>query len=481
MAQAFPILPLAALMVIGLGAVGFAAGRARALVQTSPSGRERRARALPNQHAAYVVIWTVLPALGLLAVYALIAPVVLRSMILGAVDADVIGSGPVAREVFFRTVLQLGAEGPVAGTVTDAHHAAADRLAQLRALGAIGVAAVAAGLAGLGFWFARSRISPMFPARQRVELVIKAGLFVCSAVAIATTFGIVVSMLGESLRFFFQLPEDWWRIWTWETRVPLNEFLFGLKWAPQTALRADQVGQSGAFGAVPLFFGTLYITIIAMAVAAPLGLMSAIYLAEYASDAVRAFAKPMLEILAGVPTVVYGFFALTTIGPAIRTAAAALGLDAPVQSALSAGVVMGVMIIPFVSSLSDDVIAAVPKSLRDGALAMGATRSEMITQVVLPAALPGVMAALLLAVSRAVGETMIVVMAAGQAAKISANPLESLTTITVQIVTLLKGDQEFDSAKTLSAFALGLVLFIITLTLNIIALGVVKRYREKYD
>ena len=291
-----------------------------------------------------------------------------------------------------------------------------------------------------------------------------------SILAILTTVGIVLSLLFESLRFFEAIG---WRI---------HEFLFGLQWSPQIAIRADQVGQTGAFGAVPLFAGTAMITLIAMLIAAPVGLFAAIYLSEYAGPTTRRVVKPVLEILAGIPTVVYGFFALLTVGPAIRAAATFIGVDGAVtQSALSAGLVMGVMIIPFVSSLSDDVINAVPQSLRDGAYAMGATKSETVRQVILPAALPGIVGALLLAVSRAVGETMIVVMAAGQGANLTANPFESVTTITVQIVMLLTGDQEFDSPKTLSAFALGLVLFMFTLALNVIALRVVQKYREKYD
>jgi phosphate transport system permease protein len=247
------------------------------------------------------------------------------------------------------------------------------------------------------------------------------------------------------------------------------------------AIRSDQVGSSGAFGAVPLFAGTLLITVIAMLVAAPIGLFSAVYLAEYADRRVRAVAKPVLEILAGIPTVVYGFFAALTVAPLIRAAGETLGLDASSESALAAGLVMGVMIIPFVSSLSDDVINAVPQALRDGSYGLGATRSETIKQVILPAALPGIVGGLLLAVSRAIGETMIVVMAAGLSANLTANPLESVTTVTVQIVTLLVGDQEFDSPKTLAAFALGLVLFVVTLSLNIIALQVVRKYREQYE
>jgi phosphate transport system permease protein len=258
----------------------------------------------------------------------------------------------------------------------------------------------------------------------------------------------------------------------------LSEFLFGLEWSPQTAIREGQVGSSGSFGAVPVFAGTLLITIVAMCVSVPIGLMSAIYLADYADPRVRAVVKPILEILAGIPTVVYGFFAALTVAPAIRGFGASIGLDVASESALAAGLVMGVMIIPFVSSLSDDVMNAVPQSLREGSYGLGATKSETIRQVVLPAALPGIVGAVLLAVSRAIGETMIVVMAAGLAANLTANPLEAVTTVTVQIVTLLIGDQEFDSAKTLAAFALGLVLFFATLVLNVIALRVVQKYRE---
>ena len=247
------------------------------------------------------------------------------------------------------------------------------------------------------------------------------------------------------------------------------------------ALRADQVGSSGAFGAVPLFAGTALISGIAMLVAVPIGLMSAVYLSEYASRSFRATAKPLLEILAGIPTVVYGFFAALTVAPFIRQSGTLLGLDVASESALAAGLVMGIMIIPFVSSLSDDVINAVPQSMRDAAYALGATQSETVRQVILPAALPGIVGSILLAVSRAIGETMIVVMAAGLSAKLTANPLDSVTTVTVQIVTLLVGDQEFDSPKTLAAFALGLVLFIVTLGLNVLALHVVRKYREQYE
>jgi phosphate transport system permease protein len=286
-------------------------------------------------------------------------------------------------------------------------------------------------------------------------------------VAILTTVGIILSLLFESLRFF--------------SAVPFHEFLFGLDWSPQTAMRADQVGSSGAFGAVPLFMGTLLISGIAMTVAVPVGLLSAIYMAEYAPRKVRSVVKPLLEILAGIPTVVYGFFAALTIAPFFRGMGESVGLDVSSESALAAGAVMGIMIIPFVSSLSDDVITAVPNSMREGSYGLGATKSETIKRVIIPAALPGIVGGILLAVSRAIGETMIVVMAAGLAANLTANPLQAVTTVTVQIVTLLVGDQEFDSPKTLAAFALGLVLFMVTLALNVVALHVVRKYREQYE
>lgn len=318
----------------------------------------------------------------------------------------------------------------------------------------------------IGYRLVSRRFSPALPARKIVERIVKVLLAGSSAVAVLTTAGIVLALLFETIRFF--------------QYVPFTDFLFGTHWSPQMAMREDQVGSSGAFGALPLFAGTLLIAMIAMCVAVPIGLYSAIYLAEYAHPRFRAFAKPALEILAGIPTVVYGFFAALTVAPMIVDLCAYVGLSASSESALAAGLVMGVMIIPFVSSLSEDVISAVPQSLRDGSLAMGATKAETIRKVILPSALPGIVSALLLAFSRAIGETMIVVMAAGLAANMTANPLESVTTITAQIVTILVGDQSFDSPKTLSAFALGLTLFFFTLMLNIIALRVVRRYREAY-
>jgi phosphate transport system permease protein len=322
-------------------------------------------------------------------------------------------------------------------------------------------------LAGVTSWFAAQKIVPTYRARNQVERAVTMILIASATVAVFTTIGIVVSVLIESIRFF--------------KIIPLTEFLFGLKWSPQVAIRSDQVGSTGAFGAVPLIAGTALISLVAMVVAVPVGLLSAIYLSEYASPRFRSIAKPLLEILAGIPTVVYGFFAALVVAPFIRDLGTLVGLEVSSESALAAGLVMGIMIIPFVSSLSDDFINAVPQSLRDGAYALGATQSEAIRQVIMPAALPGIVGGVLLAVSRAIGETMIVVMAAGLSANLTANPLQAVTTVTTQIVTLLVGDQEFDSPKTLAAFALGLLLFLLTLGLNIFALHIVRKYREQYE
>jgi phosphate transport system permease protein len=299
------------------------------------------------------------------------------------------------------------------------------------------------------------------------EKAIMLALMVSSAIAVLITVGIIFSLLLESLRFF--------------SAVNVFDFLFGLDWNPQTAMRDDQVAAKGAFGAVPLLAGTLLISLLALLVASPLGIYSAIYLAEYATDKRRAIIKPVLEILAGVPTVVYGFFAVIVIAPLMRDMGSVIGLDVASESAIAAGLVMGVMIIPLISSISDDVISAVPNALREGSYGLGATHSETIRKVVLPAALPGIAGGIMLAASRAVGETMIVVMAAGLAANLTFNPLEAVTTVTVQIVMLLTGDQEFDSTKTLAAFALGLALLVITLIFNIVGNWVVNSYREQYD
>ena len=448
-----------------LSLAGFHMGRSRALA--SAGGRITTLHSVPAYHGLYVAFWAGLPALAVLLAWGAFGGAVVNALVWsGLPDAATRGLTPSQRSLLMTEILNVAA-GHAGGAVSPVVRAAADHHLHLRAIGSWSLAAVASALAVAGLAHARSRIAPSLRARNQVERVVQGLLILCALVAILTTVGIVLSLLFEAIRFF--------------GRVSPAEFLFGLHWSPQTAIRADQVGSSGSFGAVPLFAGTLLISFIAMLVAVPVGLFAAIYMAEYAGSRFRATVKPILEILAGIPTVVYGFFAALTMAPLVRDAGQALGLPVASESALAAGVVMGIMIIPFVSSLSDDVINAVPQSLRDGSYGLGATRSETIRQVVLPAALPGIVGAVLLAVSRAIGETMIVVMAAGLAANLTANPLAAVTTVTVQIATLLVGDQEFDSAKTLSAFGLGLVLFAVTLSLNMIALKVVQRYREKYD
>ena len=322
----------------------------------------------------------------------------------------------------------------------------------------------------IGGYLGFKNIDQDFRSRNSVEKIVIFLLALSSVIAILTTIGIIFSVIFESLRFF--------------AIIPASEFLFGLTWNPQFegAERAGS-GQEGlaSYGSVPLFVGTLLISFIAICIAVPVGLYSAIYLSEYSSKKERSFFKPLLEILAGIPTVVYGFFAALTVAPMLRSGGSLLGLDVASESALAAGFVMGIMIIPFVSSLSDDVINAVPQSLRDAGYALGSTKNEVILKVILPAALPGIIGSIILAVSRAIGETMIVVMAAGLAANLSFNPLDAVTTVTAQIVTILVGDQEFESAKTLSAFALALTLIVITLILNFYALYIVKKYREQYE
>ncbi len=319
----------------------------------------------------------------------------------------------------------------------------------------------------LGSLYAVRKINIQFNAQDTIEKYIKYLLIFCSSIAVLTTIGIIFSLIFESFRFFSQ--------------VSIFEFLFSTEWYPFIPIREDQAAAEGSFGAVPIFAGTFLIMIVAMCVAAPIGLLTAIYLSEYASQKVRKTVKPLLEILAGIPTIVYGFFAFVTVAPFVKSFGQSIGIDASPTSALAAGLVMGVMIIPFISSLSDDVINSVPQSLREGSLGIGANKAETIKKVILPAALPGIVGAFLLAISRAIGETMIVVVAAGTAANLTANPFENVTTVTVQIVVALIGDQEFDNPRTLSAFALGLVLFVITLSLNVLALRIVKKYRERYE
>lgn len=422
---------------------------------------------LPAYYGYYVALWCGIPALILAAGWMILSPLILKSLVLDSLPPDALALPAARLSLLMNEVKQMAASGDYRFASDEIARSAAERYHSLRTISFAAMTVAALSTALLGAWWGMRRISPRLRARNAVEAMVTLFLIASSTVAIFTTIGIVLSLLFESLRFF--------------AKIPITDFLFGLNWSPQTAMRSDQVGSSGAFGAVPLFTGTLLISVIAMVVAVPVGLLSAIYMAEYAHPKFRAVAKPLLEILAGIPTVVYGFFAVLTVAPALRGLGASVGFNISAESALSTGIVMGVMIIPFISSLSDDVISAVPDALRHGSYGLGATHSETIRQVVLPAALPGIVGGVLLAVSRAIGETMIVVMAAGLSAHLTANPFQSVTTVTVQIVTLLVGDQEFDSPKTLSAFALGLVLFCVTLALNVVALNVVRKYREKYD
>ncbi len=449
------------LALVVLTVAGYFLGRSRALAWANA----REAHSVTGYHGTYVALWGLLPGAILALLWSTIAPRAIDSIIIGGVPAE---QAPTNRQEVGVMLAEI--KNIASGAFEqrdDFLGAAANSFNSMTQISGWLLFVLVVALGTLGVLYALSRLAPVFRARHAVERVAMAFLVICATIAILTTLGIVLSLLFESLRFF--------------GRVSFTEFLFGLQWSPQTAIRADQVGSSGAFGAVPLFTGTLLISAIALLVAVPLGLMSAIYLSDYAEKRVRAVVKPLLEVLAGIPTVVYGFFAILTVAPVVRDFGTAIGLSVSANSALAAGLVMGIMIVPFVSSLSDDVINAVPQSLRDGSAAMGATRSETIRQVILPAALPGIVGAVLLAASRAIGETMIVVMAAGLAANLTANPFAAVTTVTVQIATLLVGDQEFDSPKTLSVFALGLVLFVVTLCLNVIALRIVQKYREKYD
>ncbi|MEE9335948.1 MAG: phosphate ABC transporter permease subunit PstC [Granulosicoccaceae bacterium] len=453
------------LLLLGLGLATFFYGRQKAYVVSKSHGGMRNMHSLPSQYGVMVSIWCALPALILVLFWKLAEPSVISSLLDSSIPAAVKELGEKSVGLYKNDIANLIEAGGISSDPKK--EAVAERWIALSAISSWALLACVLCLAAVGAASAIRKIKPDTRARVMVERVVHWFLIICASIAILTTVGILCSVLFESFRFFQQ--------------VSFVEFVTGTKWSPQTAIRVDQVGSSGSFGAIPLFTGTLLISAIAMVVAVPIGLLAAIYLAEYATPRLRAYAKPMLEILAGIPTVVYGFFAALTVAPAIREWGELIGLSPSSESALAAGTVMGIMIIPFISSLSDDVITAVPQAMRDGSYGLGATHSETIKKVVIPAALPGIVSGILLAASRAIGETMIVVMAAGLAANLTANPLEAVTTVTVQIVTLLTGDQEFDSAKTLAAFALGLMLFITTLILNVIALYVVRRYREQYE
>ena len=455
------------LILAGLAIAAYVAGRQRSLASVGGARHIMQLHSLPGYYGYFTALWCLLPALMMILLWVVIEPRVITALVVQDLpQADgTLSAGEL--NLLVNNIQNLARGDIVAGFADESLRAAADRYLQYTSTSRNLMSVLAVALAALGGVVAWSRVQPKYRARNRVETLMRLMLIGASSIAILTTIGIIMSVVFEAARFFRE--------------VPITEFLFGLNWSPQTAIREDQVGSSGSFGAVPLFTGTLLVTAIAMFVAVPVGLMTAIYLGEYASSRIRTITKPLLEVLAGIPTVVYGFFAALTMAPAIRRFGEAAGLDVASESALAAGLVMGIMIIPLVSSLSDDAINAVPRAMRDGALGLGSTRSETMRHVILPAALPGIVGGILLALSRAIGETMIVVMAAGLAANLTANPFEAVTTVTVQIVTLLVGDQEFNSAKTLAAFALGLVLFLVTLGLNVIGLLVVRRYREQYE
>jgi len=455
------------LILLILSSFAYYTGRRRAFAAAGKATGSRRLHSRPTYYGMLTAIWCGLPALLLFGFWLAFQPKIITGLVVADLPEEIRSLPEARRNLVVNDIKNLVEGNIVSGEVNPTMQSAADHYRSLEATGKASLAVAVIAVAIIGMVIVNAKITPSLRARNIVERVLEYILIGCSTIAIFTTIGIVLSVLYEAIRFFHA--------------IPVSDFLFGLQWSPQTAIRADQVGSSGAFGAVPVFLGTALISAIAMLVAVPIGLMSAIYLSEYAGNKLRTVAKPLIEILAGIPTVVYGFFAALTIAPFIRGIGSVLGLDVSSESALAAGLVMGIMIIPFVSSLSDDFINAVPQSLRDGAYSLGATKSETIKHVVLPAALPGIVGGVLLAVSRAIGETMIVVMAAGLAANLTLNPLKTVTTVTVQIVTLLVGDQEFDSPKTLAAFALGLLLFIVTLILNIIALHVVRKYREQYE
>ncbi len=455
------------LILLGMVSWAYMQGKSKALKLTGGATASTGLHSRPGYYGILTALWCLLPALLVFVLWMIFSGTILTALAMKTLPPAMQNLSPDQTNLLVNDLRNLVAGHVAARDIDPVLQLAADQYLGMERISRGALAVVMFSAALLFSRFLYGRISPEMRARNHVENIVKVALMLCSTLAVLTTVGIVISVLFESIRFFQQ--------------VPLTDFLFGLKWSPQMAMRADQSGSSGSFGAIPILAGTFMISGIALSVAVPIGLMSAIYLSEYAGRRVRAWAKPIMEILAGVPTVVYGFFAALVVAPFIRNSGELLGLSVSSESALAAGLVMGVMIIPFISSLSDDVINAVPQTMRDGSYGLGATKSETILNVVIPAALPGIVGGVLLAASRAIGETMIVVMAAGLSANLTANPLQAVTTVTVQIVTLLVGDQEFDSPKTLVAFALGLLLFLVTLVLNVIALYVVRKYREEYE
>lgn len=459
MSQSFWI---AAVLLIVMGiAYQMGARRSRSLA-TAGGGR---LHSRPQYHGALVALWATIPLMIALLLWALLGGSGARWFINPLLPADLVAAGGNAYAAAFQRVANIASGFGVAGTAEPWEIEAGEALRRFTLVGQLAVVALGALLGAALAWRAWAGLSLRTRARNQVERAIQIVLIGCSVVAIVTTLGIVFSLLAETLRFF--------------TFISPMEFFFGTVWNP----RYDTTGHgtTGSFGMLPLLWGTLSIAVIAMLVAIPVGLMTAVYLSQYAPKRVRDVVKPIIEVLAGIPTIVYGFFALVTVGPFLRDMGAAIGLDINATSALTAGMVMGIMIIPFISSLSDDVIRQVPAAMRDGSLGLGATKSETIRKVILPAALPGVVGAILLAVSRAIGETMIVVLAAGNAPILQFNPTQPTSTFTVTIVAQLTGDSDFASPQSLVAFALGFTLFFLTLLLNVGALFIVRKYREQYE
>ena len=455
---------LAFAVLLGLSLLGYAWNR-----QTATALRHGGAavHSTSGFHGLYALLVVLLPVSVLILAWLILQRPIIDAMIVAGLPQDIYGGLTGGEQQLTLAEIKSIAGGTEFGDPEPYKVAAAERLQSLRRLSAILLVAAVAAAGLLLLLFARRRATAQFRARQGAERIVMGLMILCSVVAVFVTFGIVASLLFQTLQFF--------------RFVPVTEFLFGTSWEPQIPIREGQIAAEGAFGVLPVLLGSVVIMVIALTVAVPVGLFTAIYLNEFASPRLRAWAKPLLEILAGVPTVVYGFFAILVVAPALRDFGTSIGLDVSPNTALAAGSVMGIMIIPFISSFTDDALSAVPRSLRDGALALGATRGETMMNVLFPAAIPGIVGGVLLAVSRAIGETMIVVMAAGLMANLTVNPLDSVTTVTVQIVTLLIGDSAFDNPKTLAAFALGMLLFLITLGINVLALRIVRKYREIYD
>lgn len=480
-------LGLLLLILIALTVAGYVLGQRRAVA--SVGGDIRKLHSLPAFYGRITAIGVLVPALAVMMIWLISEGFYIQNVALSHIAPADIATGSTAQLVMSDITRLASGLDKMALQGIDINKLTQDTaalkialndagiamgkdpnaamIAAAQAVGAaaktsrLGLSAAAIALAVVGLILGLMRITPQFRARTATERFSMVLLIGASLIAVLTTVGIVASLLSQSVHFF-QL-------------YPASDFFLSTKWSPK-------FGGGSDLGIWPLIWGTLYVSLIALVVAVPIGLLSAIYLAEYATKTMRAYVKPLIEILAGIPTIVYGMFALVTVGPMLRDyIAMPMGLGNSSSSVMTAGLVMGIMVIPFVSSLSDDIINAVPQSLRDGSLAIGATTSETIRNVVIPAALPGIVGAVLLAASRAIGETMIVVLGAGAAAKLSMNPFEAMTTVTVKIVSQLTGDTEFASPETLVAFALGLTLFMLTLCLNIVALVIVRKYREQYE